>query len=250
MKASKNRGQKARTGQGLHISGAEGIFCEDEITRASEGYILRAITHPRGTPDTIVITLEAIKTSLSRAPLLTVSTAACKSPEEGWGIMVRHLALLGISAAARNAALKVLRSKKTMRGASLIAAVSGRRLEISRERGVRVSHLGIDRASEKKLCKRLVSMKIDTTTVKEALVLASKVVSCSDVIAEICISDDPDYTTGYLASRETGYLRVPNMKCKGEMHGGRVFFLRTGANINKTIEYLEKKPVIMETRAK
>ena len=48
--------------------------------------------------------------------------------------------------------------------------------------------------------------------VKEALMLASKAASWPDVIAEVCISDDPDYTTGYIASKELGYLRIPNIK--------------------------------------
>ena len=145
-------------------------------------------------------------------------------------------------------ALKVLMSEKTMRGASLISAQSGRRLEPDKARGIRVSRLGIDNASEKKLRKRLAAMKIDNTTVKEALILASKVISCRDIVAEICISDDPDYTTGYIASRVTGYLRIPNIKRLGQMHGGRVFFLRPDADIEKTINYLEKKAVVLESK--
>jgi 6-carboxyhexanoate--CoA ligase len=71
------------------------------------------------------------------------------------------------------------------------------------------------------------------------------VASCRDIIAEICISDDPDYTTGYIASKKFGYLRIPNIKNYGEMHGGRVFFVRENADADRLIEFLEKTPVVI-----
>ena len=62
------------------------------------------------------------------------------------------------------------------------------------------------------------------------------------------MSDDPDYTTGYVAAPSVGYLRIPNMKLMGSSHGGRVFFLKPGADVEKMIEYLERKAVLMEIR--
>jgi len=91
----------------------------------------------------------------------------------------------------------------------------------------------------------LSKMRVDTTTVKEALILASKVASHPDVTAEICISDDPDYTTGYIASKQLGYLRIPNIKRRGEKHGGRVFIVKESADIDRLTNYLEKTPVIV-----
>jgi 6-carboxyhexanoate--CoA ligase len=248
MKASKKGASKAGPGTDIHISGAEGIYGEDEITGISADYVSRVLDHPRGKPDTIVITLESIQERPAKAPLLIVRTEECRSPESARDIIIRYISALGISDRALAAALKVLRSKKTMRGASLISAQSGKRLEPDRTRGIRVSRLGIDKSSDKRLRRRLATLKIDNTTVKEALILASKVASCKDIMAEICISDDPDYTTGYVASQATGYLRIPNIKRHGEMHGGRVFFLRRNADIGKTIDYLEKRAVIMETK--
>ncbi len=247
MKASTKLPPKAGPGADFHISGAEGIYGAEKIDRICSDYIARALEHPRGRPDTIVITLESIIERPVKAPLLPVTTADCLSPESAWNIIVSRVSALGVSDRAMAAALRVLRSEKTMRGASLISSQSGRRLEPDKARGIRVSRLGIDSMSEKILHKRLASMKIYTVTVKEALILASKVVSCKDIIAEICISDDPDYTTGYVASRATGYLRIPNIKRLGEMHGGRVFFLRPDADIEKTINYLERRAVILES---
>jgi 6-carboxyhexanoate--CoA ligase len=109
-----------------------------------------------------------------------------------------------------------------------------------------VSRLGIDKASEKRLTHKLSAMHINNHIVKEAVILASKVASCNDVVAEVCISDDPDYTNGYIASRTFGYLRIPNIKNPGELHGGRVFFLRENFGIEKVRDYLERKPVLLE----
>ena len=246
MNASKRRTPREMPGPDIHISGAEGIYGAENIDKTCSDYIERALEHPRGRPDKIVITLESLKDRPVKAPILEIKTVECISPESAWNTIAERVSDIGISDRALSAALKVLRSEKTMRGAALMSSQSGKRLEPDRARGIRVSRLGIDGKSEKILRKKLAAKKIDTITVKEALILASKVVSCKDIIAEICISDDPDYTTGYLASRSTGYMRILNIKRLGEMHGGRVFFLRPDANIEKTINYLERKAVMLE----
>jgi 6-carboxyhexanoate--CoA ligase len=112
-------------------------------------------------------------------------------------------------------------------------------------RGVRASRLGISKKAELALSASLTRQEINTPTVKEALLLASKVASCNHVVAELCISDDPDYTTGYVASMKLGYVRIPHLKDKGDKEGGRVFFLSDEADISAAIRYLEKTPVIL-----
>ncbi|MDP3260207.1 MAG: 6-carboxyhexanoate--CoA ligase [Thermodesulfovibrionales bacterium] len=263
-----------------HISGAEGIYEKSEIQKICEKYIKRALTHSRGKPDEIIITIEKIRQKPKTISLLPVITLDCNSPEKARKIITQKLESLGISKKAIDNGFVVLNSKKTMRGASLLLLKSGARVEPDKERGVRVSRMGIGKAIEKKLSKilsnivipakagiqtpsdrkngtdgfrvkpgmtnsRFTRMKINTTTVKEALVLASKAASWPDVIAEACISDDPDYTTGYIASKEFGYLRIPNIKREKKMHGGRVFFIRETADIAGLTAYLEKKPVII-----
>ncbi|MBI3592401.1 MAG: 6-carboxyhexanoate--CoA ligase, partial [Nitrospirae bacterium] len=146
---------------------------------------------------------------------------------------------------AINTAFNILMSPRTMRGASLVLSVSGNRTEPDRSRGVRVSRLGIEKNAVNRLSRRLSRSKINTPTVREALILASKVASCPEIVAEVCISDDPDYTTGYIASRGLGYVRITNIKCPGDMRGGRVFFIKEDADIGKLIDYLEKRPIIV-----
>jgi 6-carboxyhexanoate--CoA ligase len=233
---------------GIHISGAEGICQKSEISKACGKYIKRALTHSRGKPDEIVITIEKIKQKLKKIPLLPVATLKCNSPEKAREIITRKLQSLGISKKAIDNGFAVLNAKKTMRGASLILAKSGRRVEPDMDRGVRVLRMGIEKSAEKNLLEKLSRKKINTTClrrVKEALSLASKAASCPDIVAEACISDDPDYTTGYIASKESGYLRIPNIKRGKEMHGGRVFFIRETADIAGLISYLERKPAII-----
>ena len=246
MRASKNaclNQQSALTE--FHISGAEGIFDASELTHANEDLINRALTHPRGAPDKIVITLEKISGTPLKSAVLPVETADPVSPDAARVLISIKAARLGISSPALTAAFRVLYSGNVMRGASIISSLSGKRLEPDKKRGIRVSCFGIGKTAEAALSKKLKSLGLNNTTVKEALLLASKVASCRDILAEICVSDDPDYTTGYIASRNFGYLRILNIKKTGSMCGGRVFFVREGADTGKVISYLQNKPVVL-----
>jgi 6-carboxyhexanoate--CoA ligase len=240
---SETRRQKQKTSE-IHISGAEGLYPASDIERILRRYIERALHHSKGKPDQIILTLEEVRQkplNISTLPLQTVSSG---SPSEGRQISGNLLQALGISGKAMKIAFDVLQ-KGNMRGAALISAEKGRRLEHDHERGVRVSRLGIGKPAIKALSLKLTRLGINTDTVKEALVLASKVSSCYGVIAELCISDDPHYTTGYVASNQFGYVRIPRIKRNGGKIGGRVFFVREGSNIDKMIQYLERTPVLV-----
>ncbi len=228
----------------IHISGAEGIYKAQDIQKVSRLYIERALNHSRGKPDKIVITIEKLKERPKIISTLPLSTINNLSPLDGEKIARKLLQSAGIKKIAIQRALEVIK-KDDMRGASIVTAEKGSRLEPNRERGIRVSRLGISDSALKKLSKRLSIHGINNETVKEALVLASKVSSCEGVIAEICVSDDPDYTTGYVASKQFGYVRIPNIKNRGNRSGGRVFFIKEGAEIKDIIEYLERRPVII-----
>ena len=229
----------------IHISGAEGIFGDDDVPKMGEIFIRRALSHPRGRPDKIIVTIEEIKGIPLRAPLLQITTLECMCPADAWQLIADRISVVGISSKALRAARRMLEAKKTMRGAALISLESGQRMEPDRLRGVRVSRLGIDKVADGLLSRSLRKSGINTQTVKEALVLASKVAACKGIAAEICISDDPHYTTGYIASRSFGYLRIPNIKKSGDMRGGRVFFLEENTSAKSIIAWLERKPVIV-----
>lgn len=251
MRASKTVGGRrstVRRRQPLHISGAEGLFEFREIAESATEYLSRAVCHPRGMPDEVVITAERLRQKPVITPLLPYSTVPCESPGGARNIIRETLADAGISEEAMATAFRIVAGKETMRGASLVSAKSGSRLEPDKERGVRVSRLGISKSADRSLSRRLSRDGINTTTVKEALVLASKVASCKAIIAELCISDDPDYTTGYTASRKLGYVRIPHIKRKGDLAGGRVFFVKEGSDAARIVEYLERVPVMVEAQ--
>lgn len=228
----------------IHISGAEGLYDKSDINRIIRKYIARALNHPKGKPDKIVITIEDVKQNPKVISALPVATIDNKNPQNRGNIAVKILQSLGISEIAIDKAFRVI-GKGNMRGAAIITSVNGRRLEPDRERGVRASRLGIEKSALRILSLKLSRHGINTDTVKEALILASKVASCKDVIAELCVSDDPYYTTGYVASKSFGYLRIPNIKHKGSRSGGRAFFVREDINVGGIIGYLERVPVMI-----
>jgi 6-carboxyhexanoate--CoA ligase len=247
MRAARRTKKKDRKkSSDLHISGAEGIYERGAVGEVVEGYISRALTHPRGKPDRIEIKIEKINAAPKKIRSLPIRTVISRSAQAAQRHIRNLLFLAGVSETAIKRALKVVYGERVMRGASLMSAGAGRRFEPDRQRGIRVSRLGIGRAAAAVLSRELVGARLDSETVREALVLASKVACCEEVIAELCVSDDPDYTTGYVSSRNFGYVRVPHIKEKGDRNGGRVFFVRDNAVLERVISFLEKKPVLVD----
>ncbi len=230
---------------GLHISGAEGIFTEDAIPRRMKDFYLRAIHHERGKPSEIHITATALKSRpiiIKTLPLITVET---KNPADAIRTASSILSLKGISKDAIDLAINGIFKGHVMRGAMIVDAEDAIRLEPDRQRGVRASMLGIKDEAYRILSKRLSRLGINNVTVRDALILASKVASHLCILGELCVSDDPTYTTGYVATGDYGYIRLPNIKRYGLKKGGRAFFIKKGTNIKKLVEYLEETPAMV-----
>ncbi len=87
-----------------------------------------------------------------------------------------------------------------MRGAMIIDAVSGERLEPDHERGIRASRFDWTDEALDTMTKKLAAIGLTHFRTHEALALATKVAHAPGIIAELCWSDDPDYTAGYVAS--------------------------------------------------
>ena len=130
--------------------------------------------------------------------------------------------------------------KDNMRGA-IIVSLEKKRLEKDPYRGVRTVLTDfIDREGVEQ---KLLSLGYTARTT-DALAVSTKNLVYPDILAEFCISDDEDYTTGYIAVKGT-YMRLSPLKPLGLPKGGRVYFVKPKTDIEKLYEYLEKTPVLI-----
>ena len=143
---------------------------------------------------------------------------------------------------------RIINLRDSMRGAMLLDADTGLRVDSLGERGVRVSKMDCDNSERYEA--RLLEKGLFGDHVREALVLASKVASAVGVVAELCWSDDPEYVTGYVASAKYGYKRIPVLKEYGNPIGGRVFFVEQGTDVQKLITYLQDQVVLIRPEDK
>ena len=223
---------------GHHISGAERIVKLEEVGTIAQSLADRALHHSKGTADFINITVDLIPPEkITYIDCLKVEEHKTGSISESHQLAADLLLGPHISEAAVLKAISLLKSlDKSMRGAMLVDAITGERLDTG-DRGVRVSHM--DSFDSHALG--------DNEHMREALVLASKVQSAEGVVGELCWSDDPDYTVGYVACNGV-YHRLPNMKEFGSDIGGRIFFVRSDIDSESVIEYLERAPVLVQRR--
>lgn len=229
--------------RGLHISGAEGIYSATDIIQMVQKYTERAFSHKKGRADEIHITVEEIKEKPQLISSLPLSTLNIRNPVVAKNAATEILSRVGIKERAVEEAFNAINTGVTMRGAMLMD-IEGVRLELDLLRGVRVTRMGISKNASAKLSKLLHRHNLDNYRVKEALILSSKVNQHPMVIGELGISDDPNYTTGYVATRKYGYVRLPHIKKRGIPYGGRAFFI-TGGEIKELIKYLQRTPVLI-----
>ena len=215
--------------KGAHISGAERIVPEEAIPQLAAVMAERALEHAKGKPDFINIKVETAPDPL-RLPALAVSTHEAHGPEEGWRIVRELLAADGVSRIDEIIAL--FRETYGMRGAMLLDADTLERLEPDPERGVRATFM--DSAG---------SAEHGFSSVKDHYAEAV----APGIVGEICMSDDPDYVTGYVASKRIGYARITCLKETGDPSGGRIFLYRgPREKVGETIEFIQKRCVLVE----
>lgn len=222
---------------GRHVSGAERILPQEELPAAAAALCQRALEHGLGRADAINIKAEEIRSEeLLHLDALPVSARPAKSVAETFAFMREALEELGLAAYA-DELIQLLRQTRPMRGAALYDIASRKRLEPDKERGIRATYMDADvpgGASSHK------------NHFREALVLATKVVHAPGMICELCISDDPEYVIGYIASKQHGYVRLSPMKKTGDSHGGRVWVFDSRlAEPEESINYLEKQKVLV-----
>lgn len=229
---------------GRHISGAERLVRYDKVNEIANAMMLRAFTHSRGKADFINIKVEAIhENDVVQIPLLPVRTASVPNVALGRSAAKNSLIQTGVSpTAAEKGMAELLALKDSMRGAMLVCAKTGQRLDRRENRGIRVSRMDV--SDDDGFTWWLKENDLSNVHVREALVLAAKVAFAPGMVAELCWSDDPDYTTGYVASKKE-YIRFPHLKPYGSPVGGRVFFIEPDIDINGLLYYLEHQPALV-----
>ena len=224
---------------GRHISGAERIVSRETIPAAAAALAERALCHAHGCADFINIRAEAVaENETTYLEALKVSARPAGSIDATLKIMEGLLAEI-VPAQKAGKIIELFKGLTPMRGAVLYDIRTGRRLEPDKERGIRVTYMdAADNTS--------ITAAAAKNHFREALVLATKVVNAPGMLAELCMSDDPDYVTGYFASKEHGYVRLCPIKEKGSGRGGRIFvFDSAKAGAQAAIHYLEKEKVLV-----
>lgn len=218
---------------GVHVSGAERLVGREYIETAMRDLTARAMTHPNGEPDSVVVTVDRLDGPPRRIRALAVTQPDSASPGQARELLRAEMERLGLDACR---VLDLFYALEKMRGAALVDATTLERLEPDCDRGVRATRMDFtgNRGGAK-------------NHMKEALCLATKVAHCPGIVGELCMSDDPDYTTGYFASKERGYVRLTNMKSMGDPRGGRLFLFKgSRADLAACMRFLEKTPVLVE----
>jgi 6-carboxyhexanoate--CoA ligase len=236
MRASQQVGEGNQKHE-QHISGAERIVSRDAVEAVCSAMAHRAMTHSKGDPDFINIKIEKVKESdIQILKALPVTRIDVDSWQQG---LDKAFELVGEAAAGiREKLPELLRETFPMRGAMLYDIATGTRLEPDQQRGVRATYMDALHSSTVDSCKNHFN---------EAIVLATKVANAPGMVAELCISDDPNYITGYVASKELGYVRIMKMKEMGDENGGRIFlFDSRKAKAEDCIEFLQKKKVLVD----
>ncbi len=240
MRASQQIGEGDQKRE-QHISGAERIVSREAVEAVCSAMARRALTHSKGDPDFINIKIEKVcERDIQILKALPITRVDVDSWQQG---LDKAFELIDEAAELKDFRKKLpelLRETFPMRGAMLYDIATGERLEPDHERGVRATYMDALRSSD---------VDSQKNHFNEAIVLATKVANAPGMVAELCISDDPEYVTGYVASKELGYVRIMKMKEMGDENGGRIFlFDSRKAKTEECIEYLQKKKVLVDTQ--
>ncbi|WP_096202237.1 6-carboxyhexanoate--CoA ligase [Bacillus sp. FJAT-45350] len=230
---------------GKHISGGEVLANYENIKKAVNTLMDKALMHSRGNPDFMLIQFEEVQRPVRTLRPLPIQTNNVSTTQEGHLLAKRLLKECGVSGSTIERAYELIAKPENigMRGAMLLTTSTGERVDNRGEKGVRVSRMDWEHSNFKKWAMR--QELSSNLRVKEAITLATKVANHPGIIAELCWSDDPDYITGYVASEKIGYHRISKLKEYGDERGFRIFFVKEARNIENYIDYLEKDPILL-----
>lgn len=234
----KMRASKDIAGKAMHISGAEKIISRRQLHSCVDSLMDRGLYHSKGDADFMNIKIEKIlESEVEYLDALPVSTVEVTCWQEGHQEILKFLNEIQVPEPDR--IMEFLKDTYAMRGAMLLDVRRLERLEADQARGIRATYMDQERSENGDL-------RLEKNHYEEAIVLATKVANCPGIIGEICISDDPGYVTGYVASKKCGYRRITKMKEFGSENGGRIF-LYDGKpeDVQKAVDYLQGNKVIV-----
>jgi 6-carboxyhexanoate--CoA ligase len=242
MRASRN---------GRHVSGAERLVLREEVDKTVEKLVDRA--KGRGCKrEQIALTIDRIDQErlrrLTSLDVVSLHIGNCRTARKIASLVLQRA---GVSPHSVRSAIALLSngaapSGWNMRGAVIMDSQNGERLEPDQERGVRASKFDWSEKAGTKIDSQLSALGLTHFRTREALALATKVAHAPGLLAELCWSDEPDYTAGYAASLRTGYVRFPFLKKHGVPRGGRVFFVdNEGLCKDALIRYLQDEPTLI-----
>ena len=228
--------------KGRHVSGAERIISEEDIPST----LCELLRRP-GEHDFMKLTLERLEEIEKLEFNMPISSYEFRSVEEGRDFALKELVLSGVPEDVAKKGLELLSSGANpkggnMRGAVLLDVETGDRLEPDLERGVRT--VRVDWKDRSAVKSELLKGGFTERTL-DALAIALKNIHCG-VLAELCWSDDPNYLTGYVSSRELGYVRITPLKERGDPLGGRIYFIRR-EGVGELIRCLERRAVLISS---
>ena len=228
---------------GQHISGAECITIEDDLKKDVLNLLNRALNHPKGKSDFINISIQKIHDA---SLIKYINPLEITTVDKSHNPMYPNLILekLGFTSDKIEKALNSLFSLKNIKGALIISFDDY--IEF-KDQVVRCSNIDYHMELKEDLNKFLNNNNFLGKYLKDALCLSSKICNDENVICELCISDDKEYTTGYISSKELGYIRIKNFKPINHKYGGRIIFIKNKEKLNETLEYLKKEPVLINS---
>lgn len=236
----KMRASRHENGTQEHVSGAEKILRASELTAQMDALLQRALHHAKGKADFINLKIEEIQPDdLQYIDALPVSTYEAANAKAGRKVMTEGLTEVGITPEKAEKIMSMFKDTYSMRGAMLLDADTLERLEPDHARGIRATYMDAEHSASRSAsdCKN---------HFQEAIVLASKVLAAPHIIAELCMSDDPDYVTGYIATHAKGYMRITKLKPMGCPDGGRIFLYRgPRGDVAACIRYLQEQHVLV-----
>ncbi|WP_457623517.1 6-carboxyhexanoate--CoA ligase [Persephonella sp.] len=230
---------------GNHVSGSERIVKKEYLKKVLNELVDKTYIKD---PELINIKIEEIKIK----PLIVKKTLEIKEHQFKNVEESKRFAVDIIHTATRIKKDKIYELINTvhlgsspdgsnMRGAMIVNEL-GERIELDKFRGVRTTT--VDFIDRDRILKRLKDIGLTNRTA-DALCISTKNMLYKDMTAEYCISDEADYTVGYVSVKGE-YHRLNPAKEYGNPKGGRIYFVRNNIDIYDFYKFLQETPVLIE----